>query len=232
MKLSIRMSLVIGAISIALSSVAAIASYYIQLEQAQLRSELLVNQLAKNAAKTSAIAAYVNDTELANEIVLGLVANDLIASAIIDIDVDSRKVFAGVIQASSTVNAQGVWVKLINPFTDGDVIGRLTVYPQARFIEQQASSASMQNTLFLVSLSILTAIALGLYVRMKLTGPLKVLSNEVSKVNTSKPDTMKEIDFGYTKKDEIGALKDKTNALISALQQRFMSELELKKTTE
>jgi uncharacterized membrane protein affecting hemolysin expression len=168
MKLSIKISIVIGIISIVVSSFVAGLSYFIQLEQVTARNQVLVTQMANSAAKPSAIAAYLNDTELANEIVAGLAANDLIASASITVSNTSEIIAQG--QASST--ARNIRIDLVNPFIADDVIGYIDVYADLTFIRELASDSSLQNAMFMLGLSIFIALLVGFYIRFKLTSPI------------------------------------------------------------
>jgi diguanylate cyclase (GGDEF)-like protein/PAS domain S-box-containing protein len=228
MKLSIKISIVIGIISIVVSSFVAGLSYFIQLEQVTARNQVLVTQMANSAAKPSAIAAYLNDTELANEIVAGLAANDLIASASITVSNTSEIIAQG--QASST--ARNIRIDLVNPFIADDVIGYIDVYADLTFIRELASDSSLQNAMFMLGLSIFIALLVGFYIRFKLTSPIKKLSNEVSAIDTQSPDEMQVIELNYKHSDEIGILTEKTNSLISALKKRFLSERDLLNSTQ
>lgn len=227
MTLSVRVGFIIGGLSIIISAMVAGASYYYQLIKATEQSQQLVAQLAENANRTSAIAAYVDDQELANEIVAGLSDNDLIAGAIIFVPGTQFKIQAGTFSA----NVKSIVVTLRNPFGE-EVLGTLEVFPNKKFIQHQASSSSLQNALLLMLLSVLIAIFVWLYVRNKLTRPLRSLSTKFSSIDTSAPDEMQAIEIGYKKADEIGNLVTKANVLILALQKQFRSELQLRQTTE
>lgn len=228
MTLSARVGIIIGGLSIIISSVVAGASYYYQLIKATEQSQQLVAQLAQSANRTSSIAAYLDDQELANEILAGLSNNDLIAGAIIYVPDKGFRVQVG----NLNPNVKSIKETLRNPFSEEEVLGRLEVSPDLKFIQQQASTGSLQNALLLMLLSILIAVFVWLYVRNKLTRPLRSLSTKFSSIDTSTPDEMQAIEIGYTKQDEIGNLVVKANALILALQKQFRSERQLRQTTE
>lgn len=228
MKLSVRVGIIIGGLSIIISTMVAGASYYYQLKKATKQSQQLVAQLAENANRTSAIAAYVDDHELASEIVAGLSNNDLIAGAIIYVPGTQFKVQGGALSP----NVKSIIVTLRNPFSEEEVLGTLEVFPDIRFIQQQASSSSLQNALLLMLLSVLIAVFVGLYVRNKLTRPLRSLATKFSNIDTSAPDEMQAIEIDYKKADEIGYLVTKINTLIVALKKQFRSERQLRQTTE
>ncbi|GBL05044.1 sensor domain-containing diguanylate cyclase [Glaciecola sp. KUL10] len=223
MKLSLRISLTLAALSLTISLIVAGASYLYQLRSATEQNESLVLQLAQGAQRASVIAAYLNDHELANEILAGLINNDLIADA--EIQTSSEQ--PNVNQAQNIVK-----VELFNPFMANEKLGDLVVYSNSDYIQQQATETSLLTAYMLLGLSFVTVISVGLFVRIKLTAPLIKLADEFLKVDVSKPNQLVSLDIGYQHKDEIGLLVKKVNSLISALQTQYLSEYELRKSTE
>jgi diguanylate cyclase (GGDEF)-like protein/PAS domain S-box-containing protein len=227
MSLSVRISLIIGLIAIAISSAVAFLNFHIQLDHSTQQSQNLVSQMAENDQGTSSIAAYLLDTELAEEIVQGLETNDLIAFASIKAHSEQLAVAGRAIQ-----NKNEVIVSLRNPFDEAEQIGQLTIYPDTDFIQKQATSNSIQTALTLIVLSTIIALIVGIYVNIKLTSPLRLLSEAFERVDTSNPEQMSLLNVEYTKRDEIGKLLLKTNNLIGALQTRFRSEKILRQTND
>ena len=228
MKLSLRISLVIGLLSLAISTIFASFNYSYQLQQVTTQNQQLVQQLSDTAKGTSAIAAYVVDEELGQDVVDGLANNDLIMSATIRTASDSIFISSG----KSTSAISSINTKLYNPFSPDEVIGTLEVVPNLDFIKSQATSTSLQNAFLLVGLSVIIAVAVGFYVRIKLTKPIKQLSEAVEGINTEAPESILPINIGYTQKNEISSLSNKTNLLIAALKHQFLSERRLRESTE
>jgi diguanylate cyclase (GGDEF)-like protein len=228
MKLSLRISLVIGLLSLAISSIFASLNYSYQLQQVTTQNQQLVQQLSDTAKGTSAIAAYLVDEELGQDVVDGLANNDLIMSATIRTASDGIVITSG----KSTNAISSINTKLYNPFSPEEVIGTLEVVPNLDFIKAQATSTSLQNAFLLVGLSVIIAVAVGFYVRSKLTKPIKQLSEAVEGIDTEAPESILPIDIAYKQKNEISSLSNKTNLLIAALKQQFLSERQLRESTE
>ena len=226
MKLSLRISLTLAMISLTISLVVAGSSYLYQLERVTEQNEKLVLQLAQGAQRASAIAAYLDDSELANEILAGLNNNDLISLAKIQMANTTIK------SELPSESKQAVKVELFNPFMSDEKLGDLVVYPNDAYIKQQATETSLLTAYLLLGLSLIIATTVGLFVRVKLTLPLIKLADEFLKVDLSNPNQLVDLDIGYRQKDEIGLLVRKVNTLISALQAQFLSEYELRKSTE
>ncbi len=228
MKLSVRISLTLALISMVISAVVALTSYFYQLDKATNQSLRLVSQLAQGAQRASAISAYIQDTELATEIISGLEINDLIShAAIID---RSNKIFAG--YTSSISSQPKIELQLYSPFIDDDKVGSLVIYPNTNFIQSSATESSLQLAFLLLSLSLVTALTVGVFIRNKLTMPIRKLVDEFINVDVSRPNDLYNIDINYKKDDEIGLLIRKVNSLVGALQQQNQSEYELRKATE
>nr|WP_136251123.1 diguanylate cyclase [Ningiella ruwaisensis] len=227
MSLSFRISIVIGLIAIALSALVASINYHFQIKQAQHQGEQLVMQMAQNDAGTASIAAYLSDVELAKEIAQGLAANDLVARATVYSQTEQIS-----LAGRSRFTSNAIDVVLFNPFDETEKIGMLRVEPDLDFIEQQASVSAYQTAFTLIGLSLLIAIIVGLFVSLKLTRPLRLLSNSFNSIDTQHPDKMQALDLRYYKRDEIGKLIRTTNKLIEALQDQFLSEKQLRETTE
>jgi diguanylate cyclase (GGDEF)-like protein/PAS domain S-box-containing protein len=228
MKLSLKISLVIGALSLVISMAFASISYYFQLGQARHQSELLAAQYAQSASQPSAIAAYLEDDTLAQEILTGLVNTDIIASASINMSNNSFAIEVGVADNAS----KPITLNLLHPFLDQEKVGVLTVYSDTSFISKQASESSFENAFLLIILSLAISIIVGVYVRKQLTYPLRDLSTQVTNIDTSVPEKMSDINMKHKSHDEIGRLVTKVNVLISALKQQFLSEKLLRESTE
>jgi diguanylate cyclase (GGDEF)-like protein len=228
MKLSLRISLTLAVLSLTISLVVAGASYLYQLKRVTQENESLVLQLAQGAQRASAIAAYLKDEELATEILAGLNNNDLISHAFIQ--TESEDFSSDLFDDENSLNMTRV--ELFNPFIANEKLGYLVVYSNDEYIQKQAKQTSLLTAYMLLSLSLVTAITVGLFVRLKLTLPLIKLADEFLKVDLSQPNRLVNLDIGYRQKDEISLLVKKVNSLISALQAQYLSEHELRKSTE
>jgi len=141
-KLYIRVAISIALVAIVVSLVSSTLSYYSGFKEKKNTNYLLVQQLAQTMEKTAAIAAYLNDKELSQEIINGLLSNDLVQGASLEGEKNAKGDMALFI-ANGTINKQkeAVLVKLVHPFLDDTYIGALSIYPDDKFIQQQAQAA-------------------------------------------------------------------------------------------
>lgn len=226
-RLYVKISSVIALIAMLISALASYFAYEVGLNKAQDVNVALVNQLAKSVTRTAAIAAYVGDEELATEISVGLASNNLVSSASIS-SPPSLNVSVGKFENSSSP----VVFRLSNPFNEEEHIGLLKVYPDTEFIKQGAIYTARQNVFLLLSLSLITAIFVSIFIHSMLTRPIRNLTYSVERVNPRATDSMSTININYRKPDEIGTLISGINALISALKLKLLEERGLREKTE
>ena len=89
-KLYIRVAISIALVAIVVSLVSSMLSYYSGFKEKKNTNYLLVQQLAQTMEKTAAIAAYLNDKELSQEIINGLLSNDLVQGASLEGEVNPK----------------------------------------------------------------------------------------------------------------------------------------------
>ena len=226
-KLYVRVALMIAVLLIAISVVMAGFVYSYNLYQQRDLNIALVNQLALSAEKTSAIAAYLEDDDLALEIANGLVANNLV-SAVSIVNFEAMAVQIG----ERKSNRDRISLTLIHPFTRDEVVGELIIYPDDQWLQLQAREFALQSALGLLILSLLSAIAVSVFVHRRLTSPILRLTNGFSMVDPHVPETMNSIDIGYRRRDELGNLVNGINALMIALKQNLQTERILRERTQ
>lgn len=226
-RLYVRISSVICLISLLISGIASYISYQANLNQIQNVNVALVQQLAESVTSTAAIAAYVNDEELADEITKGLVSNDLVSSASL-----TKSNAMNVLNGTTDYSGTPVIVALLDPFNQEEQIGVLRVYPDTLFIKQGAIFTARQNVFLLMGLSIIIAIISSVFIHRLLTHPLHNLTRSVDSVNLHSPENMESINIHYRRKDELARLLFGINALITALKSKFIEERSLREKTE
>lgn len=226
-KLYIRVALAIALVAIAISLITASFVYWVTLTEQRAVNSAIVNQLADSAQKTSAMAAYLEDDDVAQEITNGLVSNDLVGYASIVI-FDAMTIESG----DTGTSDQRITVSLVHPFGGDELVGELYVVPNDDFLQAQARAIGWQNAISLVLLSFITAVVVSVFVHRRLTRPLQKLTEGFKQVDPNIPDTMQTIDIGYRKRDELGILVSGINALMIALKQNLQTERILRERTQ
>jgi len=232
-KLYIRVAIAIALVAIVVSLVSSMLSYYSGFKEKKNTNYLLVQQLAQTMEKTAAIAAYLNDKELSQEIINGLLSNDLVQGASLEGEANAKGEMELFI-ANGTINKQkeAVLVKLVHPFLDDTFIGVLSIYPDDNFIQQQAQAALKKEFILMLIQSIVIAFFVSLVVQRWLTQPIQNLTDSFAKINPSEPETLNMLTFKQGKRDEISRLTHGINALMHELHLTISNEQTLRKKTQ
>ncbi|MBT0588157.1 diguanylate cyclase domain-containing protein [Alteromonas oceanisediminis] len=225
-QLYIRVAVTIAVVAAAISLAAAGLTYYQSLQQQRSLNGELVNQLAGSVTKTAAIAAYLDDDDLAQEIVNGLADIDIVGGAQVIFNEDIQ------VQKGNITGRNSIRIPLIDPFSGEEQVGTLVIVPNQAFIQAQAQSIGTQSVIVLILLSVIISAAVSQIVHRNLTRPLRQLTQGFSKVDPSIIDSMQPIDIDYKKRDEIGTLVSGINALIIALKQNLQTERILRERTQ
>lgn len=213
--------MVSGAILVAF--VSSLLSYFNALEEVKENSYSIVEQLVTTTKKTASIAAYIEDKELAKEIVDGLVTNVLISAV-------TLKSEHGLNITNGMLGAELIVISLDHPFINDSPIGELIIYPNSFYIQNQAQVAAKKQALILIVHSFIIALFVSIVVHRLLTKPLQRLTKAFEKVNPSRPETMTMP--RYDKNDEIGLMTLGINSQLKQLQLYISNEKKLSEKTQ
>ena len=231
--LYVRVALSIAIVAIVVTLVSSTLSYYSSLKEKKNTNYLLVQQLAQTMRKTAAIAAYLNDRELSQEIINGLLSNDLVQGASLEGEVNAKgETDLFIASGSTNKKNEAVLIKLIHPFIEGSFIGVLAIYPDDKFIEQQAQSSLIKEFILMLIQSIVIAFFVSLVVRKWLTQPIQNLTDSFATIDPTNPETMTMLEFKQGKRDEISRLTHGINALMHELKLIISNEQSLRKKTQ
>jgi diguanylate cyclase (GGDEF)-like protein/PAS domain S-box-containing protein len=204
-------------------------SYYTTLQERKDTNYLLVKQLAQTMAKTATIAAYLNDRELGQEIVSGLLSNDLVQGASLEGEGQGEM---AIFSEALDKQQNGIVVTLIHPFINDTAIGSLTLYPDNNYIQQQAKASLKKEIILMLIHSIIIAFFVSLVVHRWLTKPIQKLTNSFASINPSAPETMQMLVTKRGKQNEIGKLTQGINSLMHELHLTLSNERALRVKTQ
>ncbi|MFT4807624.1 MAG: diguanylate cyclase (GGDEF)-like protein/PAS domain S-box-containing protein [Paraglaciecola sp.] len=212
-------------VAVVVSLLVSALSYYVGLEARQNTSYLLAEKLSKTVEQTAVLAAHVNDTELAQEIVNGLALNQTIKSVRLKNDA-GLEVTAG----EFTGNSERISTALKHPLLANVQVGILDIYLDENFIQQQTQNAIQREIFILLSLSLILAFFVSVLVHRRLTKPIQKLVDNFEQMDPHSPTTMRMLP--YQSKDEIGKLIIGINTLMHELHHSFNVERNLRVQTQ
>lgn len=190
-------------------------------------SERSVQQLLETVQTTAAIAAYVGNRELAQQVVTGLTQNDIVVGAQI---VANNEIIGQDGKINSRIKQTLIAIPLISPFDDKEKVGQLAVLPNMSLIALRARDSAMATTIGLAAQGAVVALLVLILVYWMMTRPLSHLSGKLHRIT---PGDGKRLDVhGLHRGDEIGLLAGDINALLHTVEKMLEEERQLRHRVE
>lgn len=226
-KLYFKVALAIAFGSAIIATLSSLVFYFNEISRIQERARADINQLSVMVEKTASIAVYVQDIELAKEIIKGLTINDLVSH----VELVSSSGFTLDSGSGSLLGlGQVEKIKLYHPFNENELIGELRLLADEEFINNNARNSAVNQAQMLALLTVTIALLVSLIVHQTLTSPLNQITKQFEKVE---PGTDIEILVPrFHQGDEIGSLAKGINKLICSLNRSIESERDIREKTE
>jgi diguanylate cyclase (GGDEF)-like protein/PAS domain S-box-containing protein len=202
-------------------------AYFSAYQAALHETEKRLEQLAATVEDTAAIAAYLDNKELAADVTKGLLKNKIVAGAAV-VSNTGMSLFAGAIEKQGNMPVHNH--PLSAPFSSGKMVGKILIKPREKLIEERARSAALDRARVLAFQSLIVALLALLLVNRLLTRPLTRLAEELHHIA---PGSDKALSCPrWHAKDEIGRLVSDTNQLLCSVRNTLESERALRTRVE
>ncbi|RLU00849.1 MAG: PAS domain-containing protein, partial [Ketobacter sp.] len=198
-------------------------TYREQLHSANQQLQQLFNTVESSAA----VAAYLDNDEIALEVARGLSSNDIVSGAIVT-SVTGMEVRGGSAIESSTPDLKTY--TLDSPFMSGEIVGNITMLPNQALIKTAARDAAWRHVLIVSMQSLALVILAIILVHRNLSAPIKKLAGQLHLIP---PGSMERLECpkGHAQ-DEIGLLVKDANTLLTATQNTLDGERRLREYAE
>jgi signal transduction histidine kinase len=177
-------------------------------------------QLAATVQTSAAIAAYLDNKEIAADVVQGLTKNDIVAVAKLN-SVTGLEIFAGT-QVTEHAQLAPVIYGLQSPFAEMESVGQLAIIPKHTLIQARAGEAARKQAIIMGLNTFVVAWLVMLVVYRLLIGPINKLSADLSAAAPGKTVAV-DIPRGH-EHDEIGSLTEDANRLLANAKQLLDAE--------
>lgn len=179
-----------------------------------------INQLYKTVSPTASIASYLNDKGLAEEVVAGLISNDIITAAAIQTDTLR-------VESESYQKLQGTEeFDLFSPFQKENKVGVLFVNINDSYLAEKANKISATNTFVVAIEALIITIISILVTYYVITQPILNIGKALHLIS---PGTSERIKKPLSHQNsEIGELVDDVNALLVKTEQQILKEKTLR----
>ncbi|WP_462151975.1 hypothetical protein [Pseudoalteromonas xiamenensis] len=185
------------------------------------RSKTTIEQIGQTVSTTASIAAYLEDADLAIEVLNGLISNDVILAA--KIDTDTQTLAKSLLYKGQPGNQ----FVLSHPFIPTANVGVILLVPNEVFIRQQASSIASDSVETLVLLIIPMLILFVSLAYIMITRPMGVLFKQLQEIPPGESQRLRSP--ANHKESEIGQVTKSINHLLDKTQSLFNQERELRK---
>ena len=182
--IKVALSIAIGAIGTSL--VTSVLLYFSAVNSEQSKAEALIEQIGATIRSTASIALYVQDEELGQEIVQGLVINDLIAGAQLTDSLSLNVSFGDLADMDGLIHTN-----VQHPFIPEQSIGQLLIHPNRNYIQSIARQKATNDALLLLLYSAIVALFVSILVHKLLTQPIQNLTASFLKIDPRNTQTMR-----------------------------------------
>ncbi len=224
--LHIRLAFTVACGALVMAILSSLLAYQRGYQQSLERSERSVRQLMATVNVSAAIAIYVSNIELGNDVVRGLLNNDIVAGA------QLRNAAAVLTQAgsTSTISDTAITQELFSPMDENEHVGQLIVLPNQRLIRDRARADAIAIVVQLVLQTLLVAAIVLIAVYLILTRPLTRLSLALHDILPGSPQRLS-MPRGH-RQDEIGKLTADINTLLDTVSTMLEQERQLRLRVE
>lgn len=202
--------------------------FYDKTYQEQLRSaERQLQQLFTTVESSAAVAAYLDNSEIASEVASGLTSNEIVSG------VKLTSLTGMNISSGSEVHGNEAQLKtfqLASPFMSDDIVGEVLMLPNDTMIKQNAQEAAWRHVILMSAHSFVLVVLAIVLVHRNLSYPLKQLAKKLHQIP---PGSKLRLDCPKNhKNDEIGLLIHDANTLLTATQNTLEGEIRLREYAE
>lgn len=198
-------------------------TYREQLHSANQQLQQLFNTVESSAA----VAAYLDNDEIALEVARGLSSNDIVSGAIVT-SITGMEVRAGSAIESTTPDLKTY--TLDSPFMSGEIVGNITMLPNHALIKSTAQEAAWRHVLIVTLQSLALVFFAIILVHRNLSAPIKLLAGQLHRIP---PGSALRLQCPKShERDEIGLLVNDANSLLTATQNTLDGERRLREYAE
>ena len=221
-RLSVRIAIVVGVFTLVGAIIVSFVTYLNTLSNELSAAQHTLFQLGQTVERTASIAAYLDNKEIADDAVLGLAKNEIVAAVEITSVRGLRVTFNDPKQMKSQ---SAVYFKLTSPFGSTEEVGQLVIHPRQDLVERNARVAALERAAVLGGYTLVVALLVMFTIQLQFVPSLKKLANNMNKIELG-TDQRLELSSQHNI-DEIGALTRDINQVLSLVQEKLNNERSL-----
>lgn len=213
-------------ITFVLAILALVFAFFIELNRSKSTTADMIMQLIDTVENTAAIAAYAKDKEIAQDIVTGLLKNDIVNRVKI-ISLDGFNLMQA---KNSTSIDKDITQVLYSPFGDNRIIGSLHVQPSTQYNLQEAMHSAIINITTSVIFIMATGFIILWVIQINFSLPATFISTTLRSIIDGEARRIPELPKNND--DELGHLVSDINELLLVLESNLNNERFLRERIE
>jgi hypothetical protein len=228
MKKRLHLQLTLTLVSAVLSIVVVSSYFFYQSTYADeiKRSETAARGLIETVEDSAKVAVYLNNRDMALEVVNGLVKNEIVAVAELRgiTDADSLVVSARN-HLSGVTTGKEFEKNLFAPFEKDELIGTIKIHPNIKFMEERAQETGFKNVIALSTIVIAVMLLSIVLLNNMFTKNVVRISRELHSVTPGDDVVLK--CPKNNEENEVGLLVKDINALLQSTRNMVLSKEKL-----
>lgn len=196
-------------------------------------SHQAIEQLNKTVSSTVSVAVYVNDQQLAKEVIHGLTTNDVVKYASInslDLNVSSPGYEHYKQKTEFEIDPDSTLFTIYSPFEADRQLGVLEIVVNREHVENLAHAIANNNLLLTALLMAVTIITVTIMLHLIITRPLMIIQKSLNSINPGENKRLEPPRFHRL--SELGILVNDTNQLLDKAEFQINQEKDLREEIE
>ena len=207
--------------------VAALLSFFIQYERSKVNTLAMLNQLLDTVEDTATVAAYSKNLQIAEDVVKGLMKNDIVHR----VTISSTDGFNLEQSKNNKLNTENIVSRPIySLFDTEEIIGQIQIQPNALYSLTEAKYDTITNIISSFILIGVTALVILWVMQKYISRPLTLVSDTLNKIRLGERQRISPLTNNAN--DELGQLRTDINTLLGVLEDEFKKEHELRESIE
>lgn len=206
--------------------IATSVSFVVQYQRSILNTNLMLNQLLDTVEDTVTVAAYSKNTEIAKDVLTGLLKNDVVNKVVISskngFNLEKSK------DESSTMDV--VSRPIYSLFDANEIIGKIQIEPSGRYSLIEAKFDTLSSAVSSAILIGLTSLIIMWVMRRYISTPLMFVSESLNQIRAGKEQRIQALKNNHD--DELELLRTNINNLLTELKDKLNNETKLRKNIE
>ncbi|MER2490981.1 GGDEF domain-containing protein [Catenovulum sediminis] len=224
MKINVKLTVLVALVAILAGLLISLLSYSRVLSSSHDEADKTIRSLAATVYNTAAAAAYLNDEPLANDVISGLLKNEMVECA----DIISQQIKEN---SESQCRPKQMYSEILySPFNASTKIGTLRLYKNEQFVHEKALEQVWAEITGIFLIVFIIAVCTLIITYVLVSHPISLLAHELETIDFTHEETGRL--QAQTRKDELGLIKTIINRMLAKLDERLQHERNLTLQTE